>query len=428
MSLRDALPIALNGLRAHRLRSGLTMLGLIIGVSAVIVLFACGQGVRNSVNARIGPYANLITIVSQPANVPGGPPQQTLTDGDASALRYAPDVASVTPVATSVLSGTTPGMAPGATPGATPIETNTTTFLSGAIIGSTERWAEVNNRDVQAGSFFDEDQSRSAARVVVLGPTVATTLFGDPEAAPGQTVRISQRPFQVLGVMQSYGQQLDNVAIMPLTTARRYIVGHGFGIGDKLTQILVQAPQQGAVPAAMDQVTRTLDARHHITNPQLRDYQTQSLGHRVQTFNQIVLIITLFTPAVAAISLVVGGIGVLNIMLVSVTERTREIGIRKAVGATSRAILEQFLIEAIVLAGFGGLIGIGVGIGLSLLAGIIAPSLNPSSGVFAGFAPVVSVLPVAAAFTISLAIGLVAGIYPAYRAARLRPIEALRYE
>jgi putative ABC transport system permease protein len=426
MSMREALLIALRGLRAHRLRSALTMLGLIIGVSAVIVLFACGQGVRNSVNARIEPFANLITIVAQSANVPGGPPAQNLTDADAAALQNAPDVATVTPVVTGTAPGT--GAAVGTTPGTTPIETNTTAFLPGAVVGSTERWAVVNNRDIQAGSFFDEAQSREAARVVVLGPSVATTLFGDPRAALGQTVQINKRAFQVLGVLQSYGQQLDNTAVMPLSTARRYIVGHGIGTGDKLNQILVQAPRQAAVPAAMDQVTRILDARHHIDSSRMRDFQVQSLGHRLQTFNQIVLILTLFTPAVAAISLVVGGIGVLNIMLVSVTERTREIGIRKAIGATRRAILEQFLIESIVLAGLGGLVGVGVGIGLSLLAGTIAPSLDPASGIFSGFAPVLSVLPVAVSFGISLVIGLIAGGYPAYRAAQLRPIEALRYE
>src|SRR5262249_32716815 len=150
-------------------------------------------------------------------------------------------------------------------------------------------------------------------------------------------------PFQVIGVMYSYGQQLDNTAVMPLNTARRYVVGKGFGIGDQINQIIVQAPQQADVPAAMTQLTRILDARHHITNPRLRDFQVQSFGRRLQTFNQIVLILTLFTPAVAAISLVVGGIGILNIMLVSVTERTREIGIRKAIGATNGAIMKQFL-------------------------------------------------------------------------------------
>jgi putative ABC transport system permease protein len=411
MSLGEALLIALRGLRAHRLRSALTMLGLIIGVAAVILLVACGLGVQKSVDARIEPVANLITIVPHPANIPGGSAPKDLTDADASALQKAPDVATVTPAAT----------------GTATVATSTTTFLSATITGTTEIWAETNSRDLQAGSFFDEAQVRSTAKVVVLGPTIASTLFGDPAAAVGQTVQISHQPFRVIGVMQSYGQQLDNTAVMPLSSTRRYIVGYGIGVGAELDQIIVQAPQQAAVPAAMNEVTRILNARHHITDRRLRDFQVQSLGRWLQTFNQIVRILTLFTPAVAAISLVVGGIGVLNIMLVSVTERTREIGIRKAIGATNRAILEQFLLESVVLAGLGGLAGVGVGIGLSFLVGAIAPAFDPASGALAGFAPVLSVLPVVLSFAISLAIGLIAGSYPAYRAARLLPIQALRY-
>jgi putative ABC transport system permease protein len=425
MNLREALLVALRALRAHRLRSTLTMLGLIIGVSAVVLLSACGQGVKNSVDARIEPVANNITIVSQAEAVPGGPPAQNLTDADAAALQGAPDIATVTPVVTSA---TTP--ATGSVPGAgTLIETNTVQFLSANIIGTTDIWATTNNRNLTAGSFFDAAQARSAARVVVLGPTVARTLFGDPAAALSQTVQIGHETFRVTGVMASYGQQLDNTAVMPLSTARRYVFGYGTGsTSNQLDQIVVQAPQQADVPAAIAEITRILDARHHITNPQLRDFQIQSLGSRLQTFNQIVRILVLFTPAVAALSLVVGGIGVLNIMLVSVTERTREIGIRKAIGATNRAILEQFLIESIVLAGLGGLIGAGAGIGLSLLIGAVAPTFDPSSGALAGFTPVLSALPVVVAFGISLAIGLISGGYPAYRAARLLPIQALRYQ
>jgi putative ABC transport system permease protein len=412
MSLREALLIALRGLGAHRLRSTLTMLGLIIGVSAVILLVACGQGVQNSVDARIEPIANNITIVPQAANLPDGPPAQNLTDADADALANAPAVATVTPAST----------------GTAPIVSSSVTLLSATTIGTTDIWAKTNNRDFRAGSFFDAAQYRSSARVVVLGPTVATTLFGGPAAALERTVQINHVPFRVIGVMQSYGQQLDKTAVMPLTTGRRYIFGPGIGVGNTVNQITVQAPEQAEVPAAIAQITSILDARHHITDPRRQDFQVQSLGRRLDTFNQIVRILVLFTPAVAALSLVVGGIGVLNIMLVSVTERTREIGIRKAIGATSRAILEQFLIESVVLAGFGGLIGVGVGIGLSLLIGRIAPAFDPASGALAGFTPVLSILPVVVSFAISLVIGLVAGGYPAYRAARLLPIEALRYQ
>jgi putative ABC transport system permease protein len=412
MSLSEALLIALRALRAHRLRSALTMLGLVIGVAAVVLLSACGEGVKNSVDARIETIANNITIVPQTSDLPDGPPAQSLTDADAAALHNAPDIATVTPAATSTAS----------------IGSDTTTLLSSTIIGTSDIWAQTNNRAFRAGSFFDAAQYSSSAKVAVLGPTVATTLFGGPSAALGHTVQINHAPFRVIGVMQSYGQQLDKTAVMPLTTARRYIVGPGIGVGHALNQITVEAPQQTQVTAAMNEATSILDTRHHITDPARKDFQVQSLGRRLDTFNQIVGILVVFTPAVAAISLLVGGIGVLNIMLVSVTERTREIGIRKAIGATSRAILEQFLIESVVLAALGGLIGVGAGIGLAILIRIIAPAFDPASGALAGFAPVVSAPPIVVALGISIAIGLIAGGYPAYRAARLLPIQALRHQ
>jgi putative ABC transport system permease protein len=409
MSRQGTLRIALRGLRAHRLRSALTLFSLVIGVSAVILLVACGYGVKNSVNARVETVANQIGIVPKAADVPGGPPIRNLTDADASALQDAPDVATVTPSIYS--SGMTIG-------------TRTVKLITATTVGTTEIWAATNNRVLTAGSFFDQTQARQAARVAVVGPTVAKTLFGEPTAALNQTVQINHVPFRVIGVMASYGQQEDNTAVVPLSTARRYIVG--LGTGNTLNAITVQATQQAAVPAAMAQMARILDARHHINDPRLRDFEIQSLGHRLQTFDQIVRILVLFIPAIAVILLVVGGIGVLNIMLASVTERTREISVRKTNGATSRDILKQILIESVVLAGLGGLLGVGVGIGLTLLIKALAPAVDPS-GALAGFTPVLSVQPVVVAFALSLMIGLIAGSYPAYRATRL-PIQPFAYQ
>ncbi len=381
------------------------MLGIIIGVAAVILLVAIGNGVQSSVNAKIQPLANLITIVPSTGNVPGGGPPKDLIDDDATALeKQVPDAAAVIPAAT----------------GQALAETDTTQFRS-SVIGSTDRWLEVSNRDLAAGSFFDEAQARSIARVVVLGPTVASTLFGDAGAAIGKTIRLNHQVFRVIGVMQSVGLPGDNDVVMPLDTARRYV----FGGGDKLNQIIVQATQAAAVPAAEKDVIRTLSDRHRIQDPAKRDFEVQSLRSRLDTFNQVLSLLTLFTACVAAISLFVGAIGVLNIMLVSVTERTREIGIRKAIGATRSAILQQFLIESVVLAGLGGIIGIGVGVGLSMLGAAIAPAFGSTVGTFA---PAVSIPSVLLSFGISIVIGLIAGGYPANRAARLRPVEALRYE
>jgi putative ABC transport system permease protein len=404
VNLREAVRIALRGLRANRLRSALTMLGIIIGVASVILLVALGNGVQSSVNEKIQPLANLITVVPTIGNVPGGAPPRDLIDADVQALQN-PAIAAVIP----------------ATSGKALLEGDNFRYRAN-VVGSTDRWLEVNNQDMAAGTFFDEAQVRSTARVVVLGPSVSNYLFGDdPAAALNKAVRINHQTFRVIGVMQSVGEPGDGVAVMPLNTARRFI----FGGGDKVNQIIVQASQANSVPAVEDAVISILSERHRIKDTAKRDFEVQSLRSRLDTFNQVLRILTLFTAAVAAISLVVGAIGVLNIMLVSVTERTREIGIRKAIGATRRAILEQFLIESLVLAGLGGAFGVLVGVGLSVLGANIAPAFGPT---FATFAPAVTISSVVLSFAISLAIGLVAGGYPANRAARLRPIEALRYQ
>ncbi len=381
------------------------MLGIIIGVAAVILLVAIGNGVQASVQEKVQPLANLITIVPSTGNVPGGGPPKDLIDADVSALqREVPDAAAVLP----------------ATIGEALAETEGTQFRS-RVIGSTHRWLDVNNRDLHTGSFFTETQVRSTARVAVLGSTTATTLFGDPQTALNQTIRLNRQNFKVIGVMEAAGEPGDNNVIMPLSSVRRYV----FGGGDKLNQITVQVAQADAVPTAENDVITTLSDRHRIQDPAKRDFEVQSLRSRLETFQQILRILTLFTASVAAISLIVGGIGVLNIMLVSVTERTREIGIRKAIGATRRAILQQFLIESVILAGLGGTIGILLGISLSLLGAQIAPTLGSTLDTFAPRLTLPSIL---ISFATSLAIGLIAGGYPANRAARLRPVEALRYE
>jgi putative ABC transport system permease protein len=300
-------------------------------------------------------------------------------------------------------------------------------FLSATVTGTTANWFQTNNRQLTAGTYFTQTQAQGRAHVAVIGPDIATVLFGSPTAAVGKTIDVAYRPFKVVGVMKDYGRNLDNNVVMPMGAARSAVFGYGYG-GDEVNEITATATSSAAAPAAVKEITQILAQRHHITNPELQDFQVQTLGARLTTFNQIITLLTDFVPAIAAISLLVGGIGVLNIMLVSVTDRTREIGTRKAVGASDPAILTQFILEAITLAGIGGLVGVGTGIGLILALRLAAPLLDKSGGVFSSFYPVLSLPPILVAFGISLGIGVIAGAYPAWRASRLNPIEALRYE
>ena len=405
MTILESLRIALRSLRTNKLRSALTTLGIVIGVSAVIVLVALGNGIQSGFSETFGALANQITVTPNPSTTDGSAPRD-LTDADADALAdpvAAPDVSAVTP--------TVGGPALLQLPGGGQYRAGVT--------GTTADYLAVTDRDLVVGRSFDAAEEHSRAKVVVLGPNPVAELFaGAAGAALGQEVRIGRTSFRVIGVAAPDGQA-DDVALMPLGAARAYL----FGGDDALTTVLVEVRSSEAVPAALDQITAILDARHDIDDPEGRDYSATAFQSLLDQANQFLGFITIFTTAVAGISLVVGGIGVANIMLVSVTERTREIGIRKAIGARRRAILQQFLLESTLLAGLGGLMGIVIGVAVSVTAAIALPAAVPDFP-----PPVVSLPSVLLAFGISLLIGLVAGGYPANRAARLRPIEALRYQ
>jgi putative ABC transport system permease protein len=417
VKLFEALALAIAGLSANRLRSGLTMLGILIGVAAVILLVAVGNGTSVQVQNQVQSLgSNIVYIYPSSARV-GGVSQgfgsaQTLTQQDVDALNdhsQAPDIVTAIPVAVA-----TGQMA----------YQNQNWFASTS--GSTQDFPQVRNYQVSNGAFFTAGDVRSSAKVVVLGQTVVDNLFGgDPSAAVGKTIKIQRQSFRVVGTFAPKGSaglgNQDNVAVVPISSAWAYLTG---GRGKNIGQIVVQATSSDSVQAAQQEATQILLNRHNIGDPTQADFQTQSQQDILSTFSQITGALTVLLGSIAAISLVVGGIGIMNIMLVTVTERTREIGIRKAIGARRSDILLQFLIESMFLSGLGGLLGILVGAGL-------ASWLNRSSLQIAGGAlppPIVSVPSVLLAFGVSVGIGLFFGIYPANRAAALNPIEALRYE
>ena len=405
MNVVEALRIALRALRANRLRSVLTTTGIVLGVAAVIALVALGNGIQAGFTEQ---FASLTTQI-QITPTRDDRSAQPLTDADVEALgkrTLAPDVVSVTPVVS----------------GSALLQQRGEQGYRTGITGTTADYADVTDLEFVTGSFFDAQQERSKDKVVVLGTGPVAELFGgDAGGAIGQKIRIGRTGFRVIGVVKP--TQSDDVAYMPLGAARSYVLGGGDSGTDTVDTIIVNAASGATVPAALAQVNAVLDDRHRITDSTERDFNAQAQQTFIDDASQFLTFLTIFTSAVAGISLVVGGIGVANIMLVSVTERTREIGIRKAIGATRRAILQQFLLESTVLAGLGGLLGVGAGLGLAALAGIVLPRLAPDFPV-----PAVSWGSVVLALSVSLMIGLVAGGYPANRAARLRPIEALRYQ
>ncbi len=414
MSIFESMLIALRGLSSNKLRSFLTMLGIIIGVGAVIALLSVGQGVQQSIAQQIqSTGSNLITITagarssssSRVATV--GQNQASLTSQDAEAILDAglPEVAAVSPEFSSG--------------GALQYGSQNS---SGTIIGVMPDYLIVHNANVANGEFITKAENDGVSQVVVLGSSLATALFGDQDPV-GQTVKLNRAAYRVVGVLESKGGtsfgSVDRSAFVPLTTAQKRLIGggRGFGVGQRVTNISVSAVSEGQVDAAIAQITEILRVEHKVQFQQ-DDFTVISQKQILGVFDQVTSILTAFLGAIAAISLLVGGIGIMNIMLVSVTERTREIGIRKAVGAKRQDILNQFLVEAIVLSLAGGFGGIVTG----WLIGQIVNKLN------LGITTIISPNSILLAVGFSAAVGLFFGIYPATRAASLHPIDALRYE
>jgi putative ABC transport system permease protein len=408
MNLWQSTLEALESLSANKLRSGLTILGIVIGVAAVIAMISIGRGAENTITGSIqGIGTNLIFVFSGGSEEVRNPKPITLGDAQAIADPFqAPSVEAVAP------------MLQGRGKVAYGGESTVT-----SIVGVTPEYGPVRNAEVAEGEFVNEAHILGQASVVLLGTQVAEDLFGRKEGLVGETVRIEGQPFRVIGVLKEEGGSAfaneDDRVLVPFSTAQaRLLPGSR---RDQVDLLLVQAVSAGLVPQAAQEVSQILQTRHR-TAIGADDFTLLSQQDFLDTARTITGVLTIFLGGIAAISLLVGGIGIMNIMLVSVTERTREIGLRKALGARKVDILVQFLTESSVLSLIGGLIGILLGWGISVIVGRIAAAndvlINPAIGLDT----------VLLATMFSTAVGLFFGLYPANRAAGLEPVEALRYE
>jgi len=396
---------AWKALRRNVSRSLLTMLGIIIGVSAVIASMAIGAGAQAAVLKQIESLgANLIVIT--PGSISSGGVR--LGSGSRTTLK----LDDVSAVAANV-----PGLA-----GVAPMSQTNAQVVAGGenwytqIVGTTPPWVDVQNWSIAQGSFFTDDDVRRASKVAVLGSTVAANLF-PAGGAIGSIVVIKSVPFRVVGVLSSkgqsgFGRDQDDQVVVPITTHQARLTGQTW-----VNSIMISASSSDTVAGVVDATQRLLRLVHHLTAFDPDDFTVRNIANVQQVRMATVATQALLLAAVAIVSLVVGGIGIMNIMLVSVTERTREIGLRMAVGARGRDILLQFLIEALTMACAGGLIGVGLGIGISFLVSM----LGSWPTVISGFSVVLG-------FVSAAATGVVFGFYPARRAAALDPIDALRYE
>jgi putative ABC transport system permease protein len=408
MSIWQAFLEALESLSANKMRSGLTILGIVIGVGAVIAMVSIGRGAEASITDSIqGIGTNLLFVFRGGSEEVRNPKSITLGDAEAIAdTLQAPSVAGVAPVLTGEVKVSFGGQS-----------TNT------QVSGITPEYAQVRNYRVSEGEFIREEHMLGQASVVLIGQQVARDLFDRSEGLVGETVRIEGQPFRIIGVLESRGgsgfSNEDDVVMVPLTTAQTRLIRRS--TRDRVDLLLVQAASSREVPQASSEVAEILRSRHQ-TEIGADDFTILTQQDFLNTASTITNVLTIFLGGIAAISLLVGGIGIMNIMLVSVTERTREIGLRKAVGAHKADILIQFLTESSVLSLIGGLIGITLGWIISFIVGRIAQANN------APISPSISLDIVLLATLFSTAVGLFFGLYPANRAANLEPVEALRYE
>lgn len=406
MNTWDILKETYSALSSNKVRSGLTMLGIIIGISSVIALISVGQGAQASIQANIQSIgSNLVLVIPGAQRGPGVQVSagrgsaQSLTLDDSTAIAGLANVSAVAPEVDGRYQITAKGQ-----------NTNT------SIVGTTGSYPNVRNIQTAEGSFISDQNVQSLAKVAVLGPTARDDLFGVGAEALGQDIRIKGIVFKVVGITvakggSGFGSQ-DDMVFVPLSSAQKFLAGN-----DYLSDISVQAQSADVMTTLQDDITTLLLDRHHIKNAAQADFSTLNQADIVATASSVTSTFTILLGAVAGISLLVGGIGIMNMMLTTVTERTREIGLRKAIGAKAGDISKQFLIEAVMLTLTGGLVGVVLGWSASFLVTY-----------FKVLETQVSISSILLAFGVSAFIGIVFGYYPARRAAGLNPIDALRYE